>query len=234
MESNVGANNPLAGQSGTCLNGAGARYRAIGTSEEVKSVQNSVKNLGLDGIGFTFFSYGNVGSIANNTSYGYITLDNIDPIFASYGPQSSTGAGYDPGQPDTAGTLPAAANLTNCSGAFPCPENQIWAGGLSFPNLRNGTYRAWSVVRLVSNGTGLTNAKSSCEVLTGIRGQGCSGLCAGHQDDGDSLFGYIHRSWPRRWFVRTTSSMTEPAPCSALLLLTAAQRKRAATWAGSS
>ncbi|MGA2355540.1 MAG: hypothetical protein ABSG02_13675 [Terriglobales bacterium] len=160
MESNVGANNPLAGQSGTCLNGAGARYRAIGTSEEVKSVQNSVKNLGLDGIGFTFFSYGNVGSIANNTSYGYITLDNIDPIFASYGPQSSTGAGYDPGQPDTAGTLPAAANLTNCSGAFPCPENQIWAGGLSFPNLRNGTYRAWSVVRLVSNGTGLTNAKT--------------------------------------------------------------------------
>ena len=30
QETNVGANNPLAGQSGTCLNGAGARYRAIG------------------------------------------------------------------------------------------------------------------------------------------------------------------------------------------------------------
>ena len=102
MESNVAcSNNPLAGQSGTCLNGAGARYRAIGTSEEVKSVLNSSAKYfdGLDGIGFTFFSYGNVSSIANSASYGYITLNNVDPIFASYGPQSSTGAGYDPGQP---------------------------------------------------------------------------------------------------------------------------------------
>jgi hypothetical protein len=57
--------------------------------------------------------------------------------------------------------LPAAANLpSSCGAAFPCPENDIWAGGLSFPNLRNGTYPAWSVVRLVSNGTGLTNAKA--------------------------------------------------------------------------
>jgi hypothetical protein len=169
METNVGANNPLAGQPGTCSSsdGKGARYRAIGTSEEVKSVQNSVKNIGIDGIGFTFFSYGNVSSIANNPDYGYITLNNIDPIFASYGPQSSTGAGYDPGEPATAGTLPAAANLP-CSGAFPCPESQIWAGGLSFPNLRNGTYPAWSVVRLVSNGTALTNSKTLVKASQGF------------------------------------------------------------------
>jgi hypothetical protein len=158
---NGGVNNPLAGQSGTCLEGGGARYRAIGTSEEVKSIQNSVKNVGLDGIGYTFFSYGNVSSVADSTAYGYITLNNIDPIFASYGPQTSTGAGFDPGQPATAGTLPAAANLpASCSGTFPCAESQIWAGGLSFPNLRNGTYPSWSIVRLVSNGTGLTNAKA--------------------------------------------------------------------------
>jgi hypothetical protein len=163
METNVDApvNNPLAGQSGTCAAGAGKRYRAIGTGEEVKSVLNSVTNLGLDGIGFTFFSYGNVSSIANNPSYGYITLNNIDPIFASYGPQSSTGAGFDPGQPASAGTLPAAANLpASCGAAFPCPESDIWAGGLSYPNVRNGTYPAWSLERLVSNGTGLTNAKA--------------------------------------------------------------------------
>ena len=163
QETNVGTNNPLAGQSGTCTSSdnLGARYRAIGTGEEVKSVQNSSAKFAnaLDGIGYTFFSYGNVGSIANNTNYGYITLNNIDPIFASYGPQSSTGLGYDPGQPATAGTLPGAANLP-CNGSFPCPENQIWAGGLSFPNLRNGTYPAWSIVRLVSNGTPLTNAKA--------------------------------------------------------------------------
>ncbi|MGO8983497.1 MAG: hypothetical protein ACLPND_18300 [Candidatus Korobacteraceae bacterium] len=172
MESNVGANDPLAGQSGTCLNGAGARWRAIGTSEEVKSVLGSSTKYsnGFDGIGFTFFSYGNVSSIANSASYGYITLNNVDPIFASYGPQSSTGAGYDPGQPATAGTLPAAANLptATCGGAFPCPEKDIWAGGLSFPNLRNGTYSAWSIVRLVSNGTALTNAKNLVKASQGF------------------------------------------------------------------
>jgi hypothetical protein len=163
QESNVGANNPLAGQAGTCLNGPGARYRAIGSSEETKSVQNSgAKFGGTDGIGYGVFSYGNFSSIANNTAYGYITLNNVDPIFASYGPQNSTGLGYDPGQPATAGTLPAAANLpASCGSAFPCAENQIWAGGLSFPNLRNGTYPAWSLLRLVaSSGTALTNAKA--------------------------------------------------------------------------
>src|SRR6202043_2489266 len=111
------------------------------TGEEVKSVQNSGHNFSIDGIGYTFFSYGNVSSIANNPAYGYITLNNVDPIFASYGPQSSTGAGYDTGQPASAGTLPAAATLpASCGTAFPCAENQIWTGGLSFPNLRNGTY----------------------------------------------------------------------------------------------
>ncbi|MGB8010976.1 MAG: hypothetical protein WCF68_05140 [Terriglobales bacterium] len=161
QESNVGANNPLAGQAGTCVSGLGARYRAIGSSEETKAVQNSAAKFGgTDGIGYGIFSYGNFSSIANNNNYGYITLNNVDPIFASYGPQSSTGLGYDPGQPATAGTLPAAANLPASCGAFPCPESQIWAGGLSFPNLRNGTYPAWSVLRLVSDGTNLTNAKA--------------------------------------------------------------------------
>jgi hypothetical protein len=151
---NAPANNPLAGQAGTCLSaGTGARYRAIGTGEEVKSVHDSSAKFttSQDGIGYTFFSYGNVSSIANNAIYGYIQLNGVDPIFAAY-------AGGDPGQPGN-GTLPAAANLpAACAGAFPCPENKIWAGGLSFPNLRNGTYKSWSVLRLVSNGTGLTNA----------------------------------------------------------------------------
>jgi hypothetical protein len=163
QEANVDApvNNPLAGQAGTCLAGGGARYRAVGTGEEVKSVLTSGSAHANDGIGYTFFSYGNIGSIANNAHYGYITVNNVDPIFASYGPQSSTGLGYDPGQPAGAGVLPAAANLpAACGGAFPCKENQIWQGGLSFPNLRNGTYSAWSILRLVSNGTGLTNAKA--------------------------------------------------------------------------
>ena len=157
QEANVDGpvNNPLKGQAATCLAGTGARYRAIGTGEEVKSVLNSGANYGHDGIGYTFFSYGNVSSIANNTAYGYIQVNGIDPIFQTYG---ST---LDPGQP-AGGSLPAAANLpATCAGglgAFPCSEHDIWKNGFSFPNLRNGTYRVWSEQRLVSNGTASTNA----------------------------------------------------------------------------
>jgi hypothetical protein len=144
-------NNPLANL--PCAGGGGARARAIGTSEEVKSVLNSSAHYSRDGIGYTFFSYGNVSSIANNSSYGYIQLNGVDPIFASY-------AGGDPGEPG-AGTLPAAANLpASCGETFPCPESDIWTKGLSFPNLRNGTYWAWSLVRLVSNGTPLGAANA--------------------------------------------------------------------------
>ena len=148
QETGVSATNPLAKP---CTSG-GNRYRAIGTGEEVKFVLNSSTNFGTDGIGYTFFSYGNVGSIASNTNYGYLQLNGVDGIFSSY-------AGGDPGEPGN-GTLPGTADLpAACASDFPCSEKQIWTGGLSFPNLRNGTYRAWSVLRVVSDGTALTNVK---------------------------------------------------------------------------
>ena len=150
QETGVAAANPLAK---SCSSG-GKRFRAVGTGEEVKSVQNSGTNNGTDGIGYTFFSYGNVSSIANSASYGYLTVNGIDPIFHRYG---ST---IDPGQPSIAGALPSSANLpASCAGGFPCPENKIWSGNLSFPNLRNGSYRSWSILRIVSNGTALASAK---------------------------------------------------------------------------
>jgi hypothetical protein len=154
QEANVGANNPLAGQSGTCLGGAGARYRVIGASEQIKAVQNSsAKFGGRDGIGYSVFAYANFSPIANNTAYTYIQLNGVDPLFASY-------SGGDPGEPGS-GIIPAAANLpVACAGAFPCPENDIWAGGLSFPNLRNGTYPAWTVLRLIATGKTLAAAKA--------------------------------------------------------------------------
>lgn len=158
METKVGANNPLAGQAGTCA-GGGQRFRAIGTGEEVKSVLNSntaaTFPTAQDGIGFTFFSYGNVSSIANLAAYGYIQLDGVDPIFQAYG----AGQSIDPGQPSGNGVLPAQANLpASCPTGFPCQENFIWSNGFSFPNLRNGTYRSWSLLRLVATGTANTNA----------------------------------------------------------------------------
>ena len=149
QETSVAAANPLAK---ACTAG-GKRYRSIGTGEEVKFVLNSGTNFGTDGIGYTFFSYGNVTSIADNASYGYLTLNGVDGIFHKYGTT------IDPGQPSVAGELPSAATLpAACAGAFPCAEGKIWSGNLSFPNLRNGSYRAWSILRVVSNGAALANA----------------------------------------------------------------------------
>ena len=148
QETGVNATNPLAGK--PCSAG-GKRFRAIGTGEEVKSVFNSGLNNGTDGIGYTFFSYGNVSSIAGNSNYGYLTLNGIDGIFHRYG-----ATGIDPGQPSPAGVLPLTAP---CGGSFPCAESAIWSGHLSFPNLRNGSYRAWSLLRVVSSGTALAAAK---------------------------------------------------------------------------
>jgi len=156
QELNVGTNNPLKAQAGTCSAGAGSRYRGIGTGEVVKGVLHSGDGTfpnSVDGIAYTFFSYGNVSSLANNSKYGYITLNGVDPIFQSYGTT------IDPGQPTTAGELPAAANLpASCGGAFPCKESDMWKNGFSLPNVRNGTYRAWSLLRLVATGTASTNA----------------------------------------------------------------------------
>ena len=110
-------NNPL---NLTCLNGAGVRTRAVGTGE---SINNGVLPT-ADAIGYAFWGFGNFSKLAASTSYGYLTLDGVDPIAASY----------------TNGELPACP-------ASGCPV----AGGTSFPNLRNGTYRSWSLLRVVTD-----------------------------------------------------------------------------------
>ena len=151
QETGVNAVNPLAS---ACASG-GSRFRGVGTGEVVNWVLNSNADNGTDGIAYTFFSYGNVSSIANSASYGYLTLNGVDGIFHRYGTT------IDPGQPSIAGALPSTANLpATCAGgagSFPCAESKIWSGNLSFPNLRNGSYRAWSALRAVSNGTALAS-----------------------------------------------------------------------------
>jgi hypothetical protein len=151
QETGVAGHNPLAGLA--CGTGGG-RYHSIGTGEEVKFVKNSNTNFSTDGIGYTFFSYGNVSSIADSSNYAYLTLNGVDGIF------HKRGSGIDPGQP-AGGQLPGAADLPAgpCPSGFPCQENNIWSGHLSFPNLRSGAYRSWSVLRLVSDGAALGVAK---------------------------------------------------------------------------
>lgn len=126
-------NNPL---NLACQSGGGTRQRAIGTSEMVgTAVYNTA-----DSIGYTFFGYGNVSKIAGTPNYGYLTLRGVDPINASY----------------TNGELPLCVSQTGVSGV--CPATP----GTSFPNLRSGAYSAWSVLRVVTNASGinLTNTKA--------------------------------------------------------------------------
>src|SRR5579863_43230 len=121
----------------------GHRRRAVGTGELVKTGVKATP----DSIGYTFFSFGNVSTIGKAASYGYLTLDEVDPIFASY-------TGAEPGQPGN-GELPTCTPPN-------CNTSSIWnnpAG--SFPNLRNGTYRAWSLLRAICD-----TAVNTCETDT--------------------------------------------------------------------
>ena len=141
-------NNPLNGACATASNGyasfpQGNRMRAIGTGEMVSSVKATA-----DSIGYLFFGYGNVSSIAASASYGYLTYQTVDPInpSGSYAtPFSSGGLVY-----------PGGGQLPSCTA--PCPI----AVNTSFPNLRTGGYRRWSVLRGVADtgSAALTNLQA--------------------------------------------------------------------------
>jgi hypothetical protein len=141
-------NNPL---NGACPGGSpyaaggpqGNRMRAIGTAEMVSAVQSTA-----DSIGYLFFSYGNVSALANNANYGYLTYQGVDPInpSGSYTTPFVSGGLNWPGN----GSLPVCT--------APCPI----APGSSFPNIRTGAYRAWSLLRAVADAgsAALTNLQA--------------------------------------------------------------------------
>ena len=120
-----------------CTTG-GARTRGIGTGEVVKGVQTSA-GTGTDGIAYTFYSFGNVSKITG-ASYGYLTLDGVDPLsFASQ-------------------------EFPTCTA--PCSEADFpgWTTGTgsdvtgnSLPNLRAGKYTAWSLLHLQTTSASSTN-----------------------------------------------------------------------------
>jgi len=104
--------------------GNGARQRRIGNGQVVSAVNSTAH-----GMGYMFYSFANsasvMGSLANQANYQYFTLDGVDPLSIS-------------------GTV--NQELPWCSGTT-CPASVWWSGGVSFPNLRNGTYKAWSMYR---------------------------------------------------------------------------------------
>lgn len=134
----------------------GKRYRAIGTGDEVKDVKSNA-----DTIGYAFFSFGNVSSIATSASYGYLMIDGIDPLFADYENQAGN-----PGQPASPTVPTSWGELPACTpnGTPDCKRNAIWASGNYYPNLVNGTYPAWSEVRMICD-TATANCLATSDPL---------------------------------------------------------------------
>jgi hypothetical protein len=137
--------NPLTATSVPCTNSSSdanaGRFRVIGTGEMVKSVHDSItasntwSNEVIDGFGYAFNGFGNFSTIAGLASYGYVSVNGVDPIFSTH---------------------PVNNELPLC--AFPCSEGAIWGSvGTSYPNVRNGTYQSWSVVRMVADAASKTN-----------------------------------------------------------------------------
>jgi hypothetical protein len=167
----IAANNPL---NKGCTAG-GIRERGVGTGDIINQLSADAKTNHVDSIGYAFFSYGNVSAISDLATTRYFTLNGVDPIWHVYPDGGGSTHVSDPGEANAfVGELPSAADLpaAGCAGgahAFPCGENVIWSGGgsvgtsnygVSFPNVRSGKYRAWSILRIVSDGSALSTAKT--------------------------------------------------------------------------
>lgn len=127
QEDSVNPNDNTTGQVGNPLNlncdnnsADGNEKRAIGTGEMVGTAVFGTS----DSLGYTFFSFGNVSKIAGSKSYGYLTVDGVDPLHPSYG----TGS--------TAGELPTTGTLANL-----------------FTHVKDGTYPIWSDLRIITTTT---------------------------------------------------------------------------------
>src|ERR1019366_5663307 len=134
--------------------GGSNRQRSIGSGQEISgnSGVGGVKNI-ADSIGYAFFSFGNVNPIGGASGVGrYVTLDGVDPINLGYGSYVSDGVTYAPGQ------LPLCA--------APCTA----PGGTSLPNVRNGSYGAWSIIRAVTDATGV-NLTSTQALVTAAQNE---------------------------------------------------------------
>jgi hypothetical protein len=113
--------------------GSGSRQRRIGTGQVLSAINGTV-----NGLGYFFFSFANAttvngGGANNQTKYNYLTLDGVDPLGLSATAPNGGGANQE---------------LPYCNASL-CPAATWWSSGVSFPNLRNGTYKAWSLYRWV-------------------------------------------------------------------------------------
>src|SRR5262249_44296628 len=140
----------------------GFRKRTIGTGETLNGAGTPAVGGILntpDSIAYAFFSFGNVSKLAKSKDFGYPMLDGVDPLFATYNNAGSATPGQpaNPADPTTWGELPACTPGGSVS--LPdCTALAIWGGANnSYPHLRDGSYPAWSELRLICD-----SADASC------------------------------------------------------------------------
>ncbi len=128
--------------------GGSHRERGIGNGQVTNGISNNtvggVKNT-PNGIAYAFFSFGNVSKFTGSGgTVRYVSVDGVDPFNASYGTNVFQSISYGPGQ------LPA------CNAPCPLPN------GSSYPNVRNGSYPIWNIIRLITDNSGpnKTNAQA--------------------------------------------------------------------------
>jgi hypothetical protein len=114
----------------TCSAGGGSRKRGIGTGEIVTSVSGA----NPDNAGYIFFSY---EAVNGKTNLKYVKLDNVDPF-------------------TTSGTYTGALPTCLTGSAIKCTVTP----NTSFATLRNGTYKAWSVYRAISDNAHVATLKT--------------------------------------------------------------------------
>lgn len=115
-----------------CSSGGGQRLRAVGTGDEVNNVISHA-----DALGYAFFSYESVGGGKTDR---YLELNGVDGLAVK------GGSAY-------TGSLPTCPVV---SGQYTCPL----VGGTSFEHLRDGSYKAWSIYRVVTDSTGQSAAQA--------------------------------------------------------------------------
>jgi len=152
------------GVAGGTSPGLPVRLRAVGSGMEVKAVTYALNKSGsgsttvFNPIGYAFWSYGNLDPLCSsistsNTCTGswlghYLTVDGIDPLFATEGGE------FDNGYGNTGN--PAPRNVPfNPSGAYNPPICDLTVASPScfaipFTHLKDGKYPLWSVLRMVT------------------------------------------------------------------------------------
>ena len=121
-------------------NGGGVRRRAIGAVDLFGVAGTSYGALVdfSDSLGYGFFSYSEMSPVRFPPGEcRYVTLDGVDPIQTTW----------------TNGQLPG------CNP--PCPATP----GTTFPHLRDGSYRAWSMLRLVTDAVGTANYNNAAALV---------------------------------------------------------------------